>query len=885
MTEASEDEESSRARTNLWAPASSFVGRAHELETLERFFDASRLVTLLGPGGMGKTRLALRCAEERRPAFAAHGGVWFVDLCDVRSVGGALVAVAGVLGFELGGLSSDEAISEAIGEGLARLGPVFLVLDNYEQLVASAHDTVGRWVRAAPSARFLVTSRVALALEGEQVLTLGPMSPVDAAELFNGRARSVRGDSTDENPTVVADIVEAIDRMPLAIELAASRTRVLSGADLRDRLARPLAVLQHGARPEERHGSVRRVLSDSVDLLPESARCAFVLASALRNGFTLEDAEAILGGHALRREDVLDALETLARSSLLRVHVEPGHPARYAYFEIIRELACELAEDHPALDAVRAAHAAHFAEVARSGTWGGAELENLLLAHETCIRLARSDEAFVEHALHIAIGLEPTLAARGLSQLRARLFDETLATLTDHAHDDAWIRAHLGRGLARRELGEITDAAADFEGALAAARDAGLDGLCAVALTHLADIRDVVGDTEGARARCDEALKLLARSEHDATREAREADVYLLLGHAHRREGRLAEAAAATARAAEGYRALGRDDGLARAGYERGVVALFAGRWEEASGRFEEALEVARRSAVRFMEGTILSGQGCLLQERGEPAAALDLHAEAVRVLAEVGTRYREASALYYLATAYVELGEADEALALLAQARKQVATVRSAHYEALIAGCRATALALLGLETAYDELAVAEEALARISSEPSLALTVRLHRGIVEARLNSASAREDVEALVERDLNDDARFALRVLRSVGRTHPSAHDALRVWPAASAFALPGGDPVRLPDASPLRGILSALIDLRIESPGEGLSIDAVIGAGWPEERIGAEAALNRAHVALTTLRKKGLRALIVRMGGGYAISPSVPVRKLEGELR
>lgn len=877
-----------RARTNLAPPTSPFVGRATELAQLAELFETARLVTVLGPGGMGKTRLAMHHAEAHLASYTGRGagGVWFVDLSDARDASGALAAAAGVLGVELMGLLSEDEIADAVGRRVARLGRVLIVLDNFERVVTEAGAAVERWARLAPSARFLVTSRVVLGVEGEHTLALGPLSRADATALFVGRARLVRPDDGSEDRALVGAIVDAIDRMPLAIELAASRTRVLSTSELRARLDRPLDVLR-GARTEERHGSMRRAILDSVELLSEGSRRVFALASTLRNGFTLEAAEAALGGHAVPLEDVLDRVDELVRTSLLRVQVEGDAPARYGFFETIRDVAEALASEDPARDDVLRAHSRYYA----SGLGRAAldDLDNLALAHETAVNQAKAsgDGEAAGRAVAIAVGLEPLLSTRGLSRQRASLFDETLAALaaTEAGDTEALARAHLGRGVARRELGESAAARADFEEASRLASGAGLDGLSALALTRLASLDDLAGDTRGARARLDEALTLLARTTEGDVRALREAEAQLMLGHAHRREASLAAAEAALARAAERYRWLNHDEGLAATTYELAVVDMFAGRRDAAHARFEEGLAVARRGGVRILEGALITARGCLLAEEGKLQAALEHHAEAARIFRDLGSRYREASALHYLATTYVERGEPTEALEVLDQARRRLQGVGAPRYEALMAACAASALAMLGRhEEAADAIARAEAALARVPNEPSLATAVAAHGLVVQTRAGRRPANEAVaeaRPLVDATPTDDTRFALRALEAATRsTDATGAAALHVAADGGAFTLPGAtEPVTLPSRSPLRRILAHLATLRVEAPGEVASIDDVIRAGWPGEKIFAEAALNRAYVAIATLRKKGLAELLVRTDGGYAISQAVVVRR------
>jgi predicted ATPase len=824
MPVASRPSRPRRVQTNLVVPASSFVGREPELATLARLFEEARLVTILGPGGIGKTRIALRYCEERLAAHTSRrgGGVWFVDLTETRTASSALATIAAVLGVELGSLATDETISDALGQGIARLGRVLIVFDNLERVAAGLAPAIGRWVGVAPSARILVTSRVAMAIAAEHVLPLGPLSRDEATDLFVGRARLVRGGDDIEDRSAVGEIVDAIDCMPLAIELAASRTRLLSTADMRARLARPLEFLGD-ARTADRHGSVRRAVLDSVALLGTRTLRLFGLASVLRNGFTLADAEAVVGGVTFPRTEILDGLDSLARTSLLRVNTQARQPARYGYFETIRDVAEEFARTDPEQNGVLAKHASHYAtraiaQDARADLEN--ELENFLLAHDTAVGLAMSDRDPIraEEALNIAIGVEPLLSARGLSRIRARLFDQALAALdaTGLFHAEQRFRGHVGRGLATRELGETARATRDFERALELSAASGMEGFRAVALTQLGAVRDVEGDTAGARGRLREALALLARTDQDVARTSREAEVHLLLGHGFRREGDLVAAKHHVVEAVARYRLLQRDEGLASAMYELAVIELFAGRRRDALVVFDEGLVVARRGDVRLVEGALTTARGCLLQEDGDVTLALEHHAEAARIFRELGSRYREASALYYLATAYIERDEPAEALAVLVQAHDCIATVRAPRYEALIASAMATALAWLGrFAEAEREWSKAERAVARVPSEPSLAVAIRVQGFILEVRSGRRDERQatsEAQALVGSSPSDDSRFALRALQATvsGRKQASSGHELLVWPDASAFMAPGAKQrVSLTANSPLRRILAS----------------------------------------------------------------------------
>jgi hypothetical protein len=241
-------------------------------------------------------------------------------------------------------------------------------------------------------------------------------------------------------------------------------------------------------------------------------------------------------------------------------------------------------------------------------------------------------------------------------------------------------------------------------------------------------------------------------------------------------------------------------------------------------------------------------------------------------------------SALFYLATAYLESGEPEEAERLLSRALDRGRGVGAPRYEALIEGCRAVALALSGDRAASEAaLARADRAMAACGSEGALAATIAVHRLTLSVLAGRAAPLAEIEpealALVEAHPSDDSRFALRMLLAAARPRERpAPSALVVLEGARGLRLPGAAAtIDLSRRAPLRGILGLLAQRRRGAPGEAVPVDDLIRAGWPGERIVAEAALNRIHVALTTLRKLGLRELLVTADGGYMLDPAVPI--------
>ena len=886
------------APTNLPEVPSSFVGRVADIAAVTQRMEQGRLVTITGPGGMGKTRTALRVAQGRLASFSAHrgGGVWLCDLTEARTGAEILAVVAAAIGVRLAG-SSDALVARDVGHAIARMGRVLLLLDNFDRLTSEAASTVGLWLAVAPQAHFLVTSRVPLDLPGEQLWPLQPLPGDEGAELFTRRACQVRPsfEATGSDREVVRQIVGALDGMPLAIELAATRMAVLSAAQLRERLGRPLEVLD-AQGSTGRHASMRRTVLDSVELLACAEARAFAACAVFRNGFAFEAADAVLGGVIVERHAVLGTLEALVRRSLLRAVFSAGDDeARFAFFETVRDVAEELLAAEPAREELERRHVAHYAGLGRrlgreatihSGSGAlvrlGRDLENLVQAHAAALRPGGAGASV---AVAIALGLDPLLSARGSSRLRLRLLDASVAGLPESPGASALTEALLARGLAWRELGELTLARADFERGLSLATRDGQPGVAAQALTRIGEIVDVAGSTGEARGCFARALELLREAPDDASRTLREAEAFVRMGHAHRREGQLEAAAAATHEATPRYRGLGNEEGLAGALYEAAVIAMFRGEAEAAQRWFDEGLRVARRAGVSAIAGALTTARGCLLQERGAIDQALAHHAEAARAFHELGSRYREPSALYYLATAYLERGDTRDAERVLRRARECIQGVGSPRYEALIDACRSCALAAAGdLGAARAVLADAERAGAQCSSEPALEATLQIHQ--LSLRLRSGEWREAesitaaARALATAHPSDDSRFALRVLLSiVGPSSPRSAAALVVWEEGRAFRTPhASHRVELPPRSPGRRILVLLASRRIDAPGDVVPVEEIIDAGWPGERIRPDAALNRAYVALATLRKLGLREALVTGAGGYCLDPAVAVR-------
>jgi predicted ATPase len=378
--------------TNLPPQRTSFVGRDRELAVVTNLLAEARLLTLTGPGGTGKTRLALRVVADQLDNFT--DGVFFADLSPIvdPALVPSVIAQALTVRVEPG-----REVLDTLADYL-RDRQVLLVLDNSEQVI-EAGLAVARLLDAAPRLTVLATSRVPLHLSGETEYQVPPLGLPDAAAASNldlirrseavtlllERAAAVRPGFriTDENALAVAEIATRLDGLPLAIELAASRLRILSPKALLDRMGHRLPLLSGGTRDlPERQRTLRRTIEWSYDLLEPEYQQLFSRLAAFAGGWTLEAAEASSGG-GLSLE-VLDGLGALVEQSLVQQHETPSEEMRFLMLETIREYATERLAQSGEEDEIRRRHAEHFRNLAE-------EAEPHLTREDRIFWLARLD--------------------------------------------------------------------------------------------------------------------------------------------------------------------------------------------------------------------------------------------------------------------------------------------------------------------------------------------------------------------------------------------------------------------------------------------------------------------------------------------------------------
>ncbi|MDQ2682631.1 MAG: helix-turn-helix domain-containing protein, partial [Chloroflexota bacterium] len=366
-----------RPASNLPSPATALVGRARELADLRALLDRrdTRLVTITGPAGVGKSRLALELAHDL--AGRIDGPTIFVPLAAIHDASQVLPAIARPLGVrEAAGEALDDRVRNALREG-----PTLLLLDNLEHL-DEAYATIGRLLRDLPDLTILATSQTALRITGEQEYPLSPLATPrpgaaglagnDAVQLFIQRARAVQPGFalTPANTGPIARICARLDGLPLAIELAAARVKVLPPEAMLSRLSSRLDLPAGGPRDQEpRLQSLRAALEWSYDLLEPWEADLLRVLSVFADSFSLEAAEAVLAGLELDRPGVtvLDGLASLVDKSLLRSLPPVDGEARFGMLGTVREYARERSVQRGEREAIRSSHAAVFLEMAERG--------------------------------------------------------------------------------------------------------------------------------------------------------------------------------------------------------------------------------------------------------------------------------------------------------------------------------------------------------------------------------------------------------------------------------------------------------------------------------------------------------------------------------------
>lgn len=768
-------------------PEPAFVGRAREIASLREALAEGRLVTIIGPGGMGKTRLARRFCEAR--AHAYPGGVWFCDLSHGKTVEDICLALARALDLR----GAPVTLVERLGDALAARGASAVVLDSVDGLVAAARSVVEAWLARAPDVVFVATSRERLGAAEERVVELPPLGlppeSDEAVTLFVERARAAGGQVDEGDLGAIARLVRELSGIPLAIELCAARASILTPAELCELLPRRLAVLV-GPGPAARQRTMRGAIAWSVDMLSPEERSAFVQCSVFRGGFFRDAADAVIRAPSGERAaaappeeatHVLDVLSSLRQKSLIW-SARAGDRTRFGLFEVIREYAEEIAGDEAA--AARARHAAHYLAVLErqsplvTGPESTGALRALALEEENILEMierhlapasggAARDRA---GALRALAALEPLILTQGAT-------DRHLALLSRAAGEgaadpergslppDLLARVLNTRAIVRRIRGQPQRALEDLEGTIAiatAANDRPREGMARGALgflfTQLGRFDEALAQYELAGA---------ALSAGGAAREVR-ADHTIQMGALRLERGEPALAREAFTRARE---LLG-DTGSPRA---MGVVIGCLGTALSQEGHFVEARIGQRRAAAIFEEigdtrnlALATMGIARTLADEGHAEEALSSLDRATALFRTIDYKLGELTAAGHRAFILHEAGRIEEALASYRASTSGLLKLGARSREGLFLAGMGALLADAGRpREAEDAFHEAEDRLRGVAN-PHLCAALRLHRLHLsppeerDARLRKAL--EEIGDAVGR--SPEIRFAIRLFSS-----------------------------------------------------------------------------------------------------------------------
>ncbi|MFE3026726.1 ATP-binding protein [Nocardia tengchongensis] len=628
-----------RVNGNLPEEVTSFVGRRAELATAKRLLPTTRVLTLLGPGGMGKTRLSRQIGHLVSRAFP--DGVWLVELADVQDPGLVTLSVAEALDLRDESTAPLPRLTEFLAD--KRL---LLILDNCEHLIEACATLVGRIIATTPDVRVLATSREVLGIPGEQVMPVPPLTVSDtpgeegdALQLFVERASAANPgfEATTANRAVLAEICRRLEGMPLALELAALRLRMFTPEQILDRLDDTMGLLSAGPRTApQRQQTIEGAIRWSYNLCTAAEQTLWEQLSVFAGGFDIDAAEAVC---ELAPGALIEALTGLVDKSVVMLRFD-GDVARYSMLEPIRQFAADRLAERGTAQQVRARHREHYRQLAMRGQtayWTGEDVD--------WFRELSREHANLRAALRSGLEDDPLRTMATVTVLRP--FWEHNRFLSEGYR---WLTDSLSRNPERT-----------------AER--------AKALSSAASLAALLGDQESAARLVAECMELATTLDDDDIL----AEVALdrsLLAFASDRERSLELGRSAIALAAEhGQRAIEMDSH---------AFSFMAAMVLEAPGRTELAerfLELTDHSGSHLLGGLALWTVGIDHWRRGELEAAAEFHGRAIEQLALFERCIWLSSAFEGLAWTVSAGGDHERAARLLGAAESlQRSTIRLAH-------------------------------------------------------------------------------------------------------------------------------------------------------------------------------------------------------------
>ncbi len=735
-------------RTNLPAERDAFIGRTDELNLLhEQVTSGAALLTLLGVGGTGKTRLALHYGRGHLDEWP--GGVWFVDLTDATSANGIFSAVAAAFDIPLG----KSEPTQLLGRALSGRGKLLIIIDNVEHLVAHARPILTAWLDQAPETVFIATSRVVLDVRGEQTWAVPPLKPLTARKLFISRAMraKVRFSPSDDDIRTIDALVEKLDHLPLAVELAAARIRMMTPQKMLARIGERFRLLSSKGGETNRHRTLRAALDWSWDLLTDWEKAALAQCSVFEGGFDLEAAESILD--ISDYEDApwpMDAVQSLVDKSLVRAKADD----RFGLLVSVQAYAKERLNQMDFQEEVEIRHGTYYAEfgtedalraldrhngVALTNTLHN-DLDNVVMAwRRACSRgdtatATNSASAFCRVLLTrgpyldaISV-LKTSLALEGLSIAeRARLSEitgrayrvaghreqatphlERAIQLYGELDDRAGIgRALLELGFERVRAGELGPAKQDLERGLALFIEAGDRAGQADALSCLGALARKQGDYELNQAHNRKALAIAKTL--GATRL--EASVLISMANAYAEQNRFKEATASYFNVLKTFQDTHDRHGKAVIYINLGHIYLKQRQYEKAEETYQKGLSTSREIANPYLEWMATLNLADIKYLRSDLAAAESLLRTAEAQARDQG-EYSHALTLTSYARLYARQGHHSLAEEAMQRAEPIIRKAGNHLQTTTLLATKATILALAGNRPSGQ--AALEEALSR---------------------------------------------------------------------------------------------------------------------------------------------------------------------------
>ncbi len=860
----------SEARVRLPKAARDIIGRDRDIATIAGQLESGKAVVVVGPGGIGKTTVANAIAQRAREAGRE---TWVCDLSRAATHEDALSVIARVTDVPAFAGTDTAARQQRLVEGIVLRGTGLLVLDNVEQLPEAFWDLVVATARC-PGLRVIATSRT-MPPEGVGIpFELDALEEEDAITLFRLRARQAGADASEaaQGEGATRELVRKLEGMPLAIELAAARSRVLPANVLARRLDSGFDVLSISRG--DRHGAIRATVRSSWDLLSDRERDVLSQCAVFRGGFTEEAARAVLrireGG------DPAPSLSVLASWFLLKKKEHPERSPRYEIAQPVLDFVAERFGARIDRSEVEARHAAYTIEFARRALGAmrgpdekrwmdrlGEEHDNLRAIIDRMLRVRPHLAAEAALALDEALRLHAAIGPH--ASMLERVLDEVDI---DH-HPTTWgrLKLALGRG-------------------------------CAMG----SRLEDAIGNAE-------QALLVV-----DDPRDVAEA--FALKGNALRFQGATDLAEKAFLEGIERVEGTGNDDVLAILIGRLAFTAHGKGEIDRARQLYARSLALHEVTGRKRFAAIEQANFGLLLHELNENDAALRAIEDAVRAHLDIGNRRYAAMAMTYLAGIHLERGEPTEASRWLARSVPVHRASGDARFESLALSADGICCALLdrpieGLEKLTRAAALADESNdppIAVFANTSLALLHNAMGALERARTRLATARDraahvapSIVGMLEllgaavgiplatirvpvtietAALTVEVRHGHRLVRRAVAMLASMRSLPRVLEVDASYSWitpPHSERVDLTSRAQLRVLMRHLVAMHANGGHESLGVDTAMELFWAAERIDISVAKNRLRVAIATLRTSGLKGVIVTDGDRYRLASDVRV--------